>query len=109
MRKLLIGLSLLFYGSESYTQSGIPDSAFFLLHKWQQPIGREKYILVKQGGTITYHVEFKYIDRGSPVQLNDSMVFTSAMDPVYYRIRGGTSRFSKVDDSVVFQGPKKFQ
>jgi Amidohydrolase family len=109
MRKSLTAFLFLYIINSGYSQSAISDSAVYLLHKWQQPIGREKYIAVKKGGTITYTVDFKYIDRGSPVQLKDSMVFTTAMDPLYYRIKGGTSRFSKVNDSVFFQDPKKFQ
>jgi imidazolonepropionase-like amidohydrolase len=109
MRKSVDFFLFFFFVGSGYAQSIPSDSAVYLLHKWQQPIGREKYIAVKKNGTITYTVDFKYIDRGSPVQLKDSMVFTTAMDPVYYRIRGGTSRFSKVNDSVAFHDPKKFQ
>ena len=98
MRKSLSPFLLLCFINSAHSQSIITDSAVYLLHKWQQPIGREKYITVKKGGTITYTVDFKYIDRGSPVQLKDSMVFTSALNPLYYRINGGTSRFSKVND-----------
>ncbi len=109
MRKSIIAFLLFCITDIGYSQSFVSDSAVYLLHKWQQPIGREKYIAIKTNGTITYTVDFKYIDRGSPVQLKDSMVFTTAMNPLYYRIKGGTSRFSKVDDSVVFHDPKKFQ
>jgi imidazolonepropionase-like amidohydrolase len=109
MRKSIDFFLFFFFVGSGYAQSISSDSAVYLLHKWQQPIGREKYIAVKKNETITYTVDFKYIDRGSPVQLKDSMVFTAAMDPVYYRIRGGTSRFSRVNDSVAFHDPKKFQ
>jgi hypothetical protein len=109
MRKSLTAVLLFCFISSGFSQSATTDSAVYLLHKWQQPIGREKYQALKKGGKITYIVDFKYIDRGSPVQLKDSLVFTTAMDPIYYRIRGGTSRFSKVNDSVVFHDPKKFQ
>ncbi len=109
MRKSLTAFLFFHFINSGYSQSIISDSAVYLLHKWQQPIGREKYLAVTKNGTITYTVDFKYIDRGSPVQLKDSLVFTTNMDPVYYRIIGGTSRFSKVNDSVVFHDPKKFQ
>ncbi len=109
MRKSLTAFLLFHFIYSGYSQSITSDSAVYLLHKWQQPIGREKYLAVTKNGTITYTVDFKYIDRGSPVQLKDSLVFTTNMDPVYYRIIGGTSRFSKVNDSVVFHDPKKFQ
>ena len=109
MRKSLTAFLLFCIINVGYSQSFISDSAVYLLHKWQQPIGREKYIAVKTDRAITYTVDFKYIDRGSPVQLKDSMVFTTGMNPLYYRIKGGTSRFSKVNDSVIFHEPKKFQ
>jgi Amidohydrolase family len=108
MRKsLAVFLFLLFTGT-GYTQSIPIDSAVYLLHKWEQPIGQEKYKVYENNRVQIYTVDFKYIDRGSPVQLKDSLVFTTAMEPLYYRIKGGTSRFSSVNDSVSFQNQHRF-
>jgi predicted amidohydrolase len=109
MRKFIIAFLLLCSTGAGFSQSAYSDSAVYLLHKWQQPIGREKYRVIKKDGTVTCMVDFKYVDRGSPVQLKDSLVFTKAMNPLYYKIVGGTSRFSRVNDSVVFHDTKKFQ
>ncbi len=45
------------------------DSGVFILHKFQQAIGREVYHITKTNGTIQYDVDFKFVDRGSPVPL----------------------------------------
>ena len=44
-----------------------------------------------------------YIDRGDPVTLKATLQFDAAMEPVFFRIDGGTSRFSSVNDSVVIR------
>ena len=72
MRRLLTVFLSLNFISSGYSQSVTSETAVYLLHKLQRPIGQEKYIAVKKDGTITYIVDFKYIDRGSPVQLKDS-------------------------------------
>ena len=77
------------------------DSGTFLLHKFEQKIGKEKYTVYKENNNINYDVDFKYVDRGSPVNLTSTIRFTSSLEPLYFRIKGGTSRFSTVNDSVV--------
>ncbi len=53
-----------------------------------------------QGSNLEYTVNFKYVDRGSPVTLTAKLQVTPALEPVSFRIKGGTSRFSTVYDSV---------
>ncbi len=84
----------------SFTQS-ITDSGTYLLHKFEQNIGKEKYAVTKNYNNINYAVDFKYVDRGSPVNLTANLQLTKAFEPVSFRINGGTSRFSSVNDSVV--------
>jgi imidazolonepropionase-like amidohydrolase len=108
MRKLLTIFLFLFFIRTASSQSMPVDSAVYLLHKWEQPIGQEKYKVFKKNGITIYMVDFKYIDRGSPVHLKDSLVFTTAMEPLLYRIKGGTSRFSTVSDSVDFHNQRAF-
>jgi Amidohydrolase family len=108
MRKSLPAFLFLFFISTGFSQSLPIDSGVYLLHKWEQPIGQEKYKVFKKEGMIIYAVDFKYIDRGSAVQLKDSLVFTAAQEPLSLRIKGGTSRFSSVNDSVVFQDQHAF-
>ncbi len=86
------------------SQSDLSDTGTFIIHKFAQPVGKEKYFVRHDKDTKTYLVDFQYTDRGSPVKLKDSMWFNAKGEPIAYRIRGGTSRFSTVNDSVVFDG-----
>jgi imidazolonepropionase-like amidohydrolase len=95
---------LCFIIGKNTAQSTNIDSGTFIIHKFAQSIGGEKYASHRNGELIIYNVDFKYTDRGSPVRLKDTISFTHEMEPLSYRIRGGTSRFSSVDDSVVFDG-----
>ena len=81
----------------------VTDSGVYLLHKFEQNIGKEKFTETKTGDVINYDVDFKYVDRGSPVQLTAAFQLTAALDPLSFRINGGTSRFSSVNDSVVIK------
>src|ERR1700712_1037353 len=102
--KFICCLVFICFYDYSFAQQNISDSGTFIIHKFAQPIGKEKYFSRKEGELIIYKVEFKYIDRGSPVSLTDNLSFTKDLEPVSYRIKGATSRFSQINDSVVFEG-----
>ena len=76
------------------------DSATLVLHKFAQPIGRETYRLVRTAQADTYDVRFRFVDRGSAVPLRARLVTTPGGDPLQLTVRGQTSRFSTIDDSV---------
>src|SRR4051794_38046664 len=107
MKKLLCSLLLFFCVHSSFAQT-IIDSGTFLLHKFEQNIGKEKYIITKTGNNTNYAVDFKYVDRGSPVMLTANLQLTPALEPLSFRINGGTSRFSAVNDSVVINNKTAF-
>jgi imidazolonepropionase-like amidohydrolase len=65
-------------------------------------IGREKFSSRLSGKDLFFNIDFKYTDRGSPVHLTDSLHFGENLKPVSFRIKGGTSRFTTINDSVVF-------
>lgn len=100
MKTLFLISTFLFTIHTSFSQT-ITDSGTYLLHKFEQNIGKEKYTVAKNPNSINYDVDFKYVDRGSPVSLTATMQLTNTLEPVYFRINGGTSRFSSVNDSVV--------
>ncbi len=103
--KYIISFSLIcFLTGNVVAQTNQPDTGSFIIHKFAQPIGREKFTVKHSGKGVTYLIDFHYTDRGSPVKLKDSICFNAKGEPVSYRIRGGTSRFSSVNDSVVFEG-----
>jgi imidazolonepropionase-like amidohydrolase len=91
-----------------FSQVSLSDSGTYVIHKNEQPIGKEKFNVTRSGQDIFYAVDFKYIDRGSPVHLKDSLHFAPNLKPVSFKIKGGTSRFTTVNDSVVFKGQRIF-
>jgi Amidohydrolase family len=104
MRNIYCSLLCLLPVLSALAQTNVSDTGSFIIHKFAQPIGREQYFARHSGESITYFVDFHYIDRGSRVKLKDSICFDAKGEPIAYRIRGGTSRFSSVNDSVVFEG-----
>ncbi len=76
------------------------DSATFLLHKFAQRIGKETYRLTRTAQAYTYDVDFKFVDRGSPVALRAQLALTPAGEPLLLAVKGQTSRFSSINDTV---------
>ena len=76
------------------------DSATFLLHKFAQRIGKETYHLTRTAQAYTYDIAFKFVDRGSPVALKAQMALTPAGEPLLLAVKGQTSRFSSLNDTV---------
>ncbi|HMG08950.1 MAG TPA: hypothetical protein VK609_10595, partial [Mucilaginibacter sp.] len=100
---LLIALSAFFLNASA--QTDLPtDSGTFLLHKFEQPIGKETYYVHKYKDAIHYTIDFKFVDRGSPVPLKAELKVNPVGDPLELTIKGSTSRFSKVDDKVTIRG-----
>ena len=88
---------------EAFEQQGIKDGRTFLSHKFGQNIGKEKYTSLNKTGVVISIVDFKYVDRDSPVFLKATMKIISGVEPISYGIKGGTSRFSSVNDSIVIE------
>lgn len=82
------------------TTPGIADTGTFLLHKFAQNIGKETYRVKRAGGTRVYDINFKFTDRGSPVPLHAQLVTNSMHEPLSLFIKGSTSRFSTINDSI---------
>jgi imidazolonepropionase-like amidohydrolase len=78
----------------------LTDSGTFFLHKFAQHIGKETYWVTKYKDSIKYAVDFKFVDRGSPVPLKASLKLTATGNPLELVVKGKTSRFSTIDDSV---------
>jgi imidazolonepropionase-like amidohydrolase len=76
------------------------DSGTFFLHKFAQHIGQETYRVTKYKDSIKYNIDFKFVDRGSPVPLKTSLTLTPTGSPIELGTKGSTSRFSTIDDWV---------
>src|ERR1700760_4376346 len=82
------------------------DSTTYFLHKFAQNIGKETvYQQMGDSGTI-YTVRWKFVDRGRAVPLDARLVVSKNGDPVSLWLKGSTSRFSTIHDSIVFNGTK---
>jgi imidazolonepropionase-like amidohydrolase len=86
-------------------QTDLPvDSGTFFLHKFEQHIGKETYYVRKYKDAVHYNIDFKFVDRGSPVPLTAELKVNPVMDPLELTIKGNTSRFSTIDDKVTIRG-----
>ena len=81
-----------------------PDSGTFLLHKFAQNIGKEHYSLQYTEAGPQYSINFKFVDRGSPVPLTARLGVTQENEPRSLIIKGNTSRFSTINDSIQIRG-----
>jgi len=81
-------------------QTAPADTATFLLHKFAQRIGKETYRLTRTPQAYTYDVAFRFVDRGSPVALTAQIATTPAGEPLRLAVKGQTSRFSSINDTV---------
>lgn len=102
MRKNLTVLLLSAWTLSATAQT--PDSGTFLLHKFAQNIGKEHYSLQYTEAGPQYSINFKFVDRGSPVPLMAKLVVTPENEPRSLIIKGKTSRFSTIHDSIQLKG-----
>jgi imidazolonepropionase-like amidohydrolase len=72
----------------------------FILHKFQQPIGKEHYSVIVFGDSLQLNSDFKFNDRGRDVPLHTTLVSHKTGTPNYFVSKGKTSRFSTVDSEV---------
>lgn len=110
MRKY-ISLSCLafiaFAGAAQQTKN-VTDSGVFLLHKFARNIGKETYYITTTDSGIRYDVNFRFVDRGSPVPLTARIVVSPGYEAKQLWIKGSTSRFSTINDSIVIRGQMAF-
>src|SRR6185503_223150 len=103
MKKLIITLILLFniYILRSQPDKIYADSGSFLLHKFEQNIGKEKFLISRDDSDIIYEIDFEFVDRGTHVPLKAALTLNYSNEPRSLIIKGKTSRFSAIDDSIV--------
>ncbi|GAA4056255.1 hypothetical protein GCM10022409_49440 [Hymenobacter glaciei] len=103
LQKRLLAAVLALLPAASHAQAPA-DSATFLLHKFAQRIGKETYHLTRTAQAHTYAVDFKFVDRGSPVALKAQIAVTPTGEPLRLAVKGQTSRFSSINDTVRIDG-----
>ncbi|UOQ53674.1 amidohydrolase family protein [Hymenobacter cellulosivorans] len=111
LMKIYSLLLALLGGAPALAQSSTPaspDSATYVLHKFEQPIGKETYHLTRTPQALTYEVNFRFVDRGSPVPLRARLMVTPAHEPLRLAVKGRTSRMSTINDSVEVRGGQAY-
>jgi imidazolonepropionase-like amidohydrolase len=106
MKKITLFISVLFGVSTlaaQTSQAQSPDSGILYLHKFAQNIGREKYTISHSEASTVYTIDFKFVDRGSAVPLHAAIALDHAGEPLDFAIKGSTSRFSSINDSVTIR------
>lgn len=76
------------------------DTTTFFLHKFAQNIGKEINVTDRTEAGMKYNSAFMFVDRGTPVSLAAELTVSSNFEPRSLFIKGGTSRFSFINDSV---------
>jgi imidazolonepropionase-like amidohydrolase len=77
------------------------DTTTFLLHKFAQNIGKEKYNVTVNKDVITYTIDFKFVDRGSAVPLKAVLQVQPDLQPVSFTEKGKNCRFCLINDTVI--------
>ena len=97
------GFSLLLAGLlpvAAAAQAPSVDSVSFFLHKFAQNIGKETYYRSVTDSGVRYDIKFKFVDRGQAVPLDARLMVSPSDEPLALVIKGKTSRFSTIDDSI---------
>jgi hypothetical protein len=86
--------------------SSVIEQGKFTLHKFEQAIGSETYEIRKQGDSIAVKMDFKFTDRATPVPLAASFRSAQDLTPQAFEIKGKTSRFASIDESLSIENGK---
>jgi imidazolonepropionase-like amidohydrolase len=93
---------LVVWAVSAWAQTDAPanEHGAFNLHKFEQLIGKESYVLTPAGGNWKLEDNFKFVDRGSEVPLTATLVMEQDLTPRNFQIKGKISRFSSIENAV---------
>lgn len=80
------------------------DSATVIVYYIARPVGRETYRLESDGEDLVLNADFRYVDRGTAIELSATLRLDSAFAPTRFRAQGRTYRFVNVDVDVEVDG-----
>jgi imidazolonepropionase-like amidohydrolase len=104
MKKYLIAATLSGFAFYSFAQALSADSGTFLLHKFQQHIGKETYRVINNKDSKDYVSDFKFVDRGGPVPLKTEVRVNPALEPLGLKIKGNVARGATINDTISIKG-----
>ncbi len=90
-------------GMRQQSSPTVVEQGKFTLHKFEQIIGEETYQIVREGDSLAVKMNFKFTDRGTPVQLTASFRGGLDLTPLTFEIKGNNSRFTTIDEGVEAQ------
>ena len=76
------------------------------LHKFEQPIGEEKYSVLREGDELQLAVSFHFNDRGQDVPLSAFVRMALDLAPRSMEIHGDMARGTPIDDAVLVEQDK---
>ena len=82
------------------------EEGTFRLHKFEQPIGEEKYTMQQDGDELQLSVSFQFNDRGQDVPLNAFVRMGQDLMPRSMEIHGDMARGTPIDDTVLVEKDK---
>jgi hypothetical protein len=86
--------------------STLVEEGTFRLHKFEQPIGEEKYSLLREGDELQLAVSFHFNDRGQDVPLSAFVRMTQDLAPRSMEVHGDMARGTPIDDTVLVEPDK---
>lgn len=78
----------------------VREAGVFIIHKFKQPIGEERYQVVGDGNQLALTSAFQFTDRGTRVDLDATLRYSADLTPHHFVIKGSVSRHSTIDASV---------
>ncbi|HEU4559501.1 MAG TPA: amidohydrolase family protein [Longimicrobium sp.] len=72
----------------------------FRLHKFQQEIGTETYVIRDLDSVLVVQDTFHFTDRGTDVPLSTTLRLRKDLTPVHFAIEGSTARGSSIDTEI---------
>jgi imidazolonepropionase-like amidohydrolase len=76
------------------------EAGAFRLHKFKQPIGEERYRIVRDSNGLALTSDFAFTDRGRRVALAASLEAAPDLTPRHFAVKGMTSRWTTSDVEV---------
>jgi hypothetical protein len=92
IKQTCVVLLVLWAAAWAQTDAPAKEQGAFNLHKFEQLIGKETYVLTREEGSIKLEDNFKFVDRGSEVPLVTTLVMEQDLTPSDFRIKGKISR-----------------
>src|SRR3974390_831589 len=102
--RTLPALSTLLFAQQPLSAPPMVERGSFVLHKFEQAIGKETYEISKEGDSLEVRSDFKFKDRFTEVPLTSKLVFAADLTPRSLELKGKNSRFNPIDDGVTVEG-----